>query len=130
MNKNPDNNFGWTPLHYAAMYGHFQICLNILRAVKDRNPMNNSGETPLHFAASNGHLDIYKLIMEKVMDINPKDNFGWTPLHHAAKNGHFQIYKLIIMSDHDEKFPMTDCGLTPTQLAEQYGNFNISRFLF
>ena len=52
--KNPGDNFGNTPLHWAADLGHFLICQLMLDNAKDKNPKNNLGSTPLHYAATKG----------------------------------------------------------------------------
>ena len=42
----PKNNDGNTPLHFAAMDGHFGIYQLILKESKDKSPINNIGKTP------------------------------------------------------------------------------------
>ena len=48
-----DPNKGWTPLHYAADKGHFDICANL-------SQQTISGATPLHKAGQRGHLKVCK----------------------------------------------------------------------
>ena len=51
IDKNPTDTDGWTPLHYAAMYGHFNICQEIVNNVQDKNPKAwNAPITPLWLA--------------------------------------------------------------------------------
>ena len=78
--KNPDKEWGLTPLHRAAIQGRFPVFKMIFEAVDNKNPGYKSGlpdpitgirdpeMTPLHFAARGGHLDICKLIVENVQD--------------------------------------------------------------
>ena len=47
FDKNPRDNSGLTPLHYAARYGHFKTCKLIIESIEDKNPGNNFGTTPL-----------------------------------------------------------------------------------
>ena len=54
---------GWTPYHYAAENGLFEVCQIILENVLDTNPKSKNGLTPLHLAAQNGHSDICQLIL-------------------------------------------------------------------
>ena len=49
--RNPSNRWGDTPLHYAAEFGHLEVCQLIIQSVDEKNPKNNEGSTPLHFAA-------------------------------------------------------------------------------
>ena len=60
------NEDGVTPLHFAALYGHF-IADNIV----NKCPADHQGFTPLHDAASKGHLEIYRLLMIGLVDKNP-----------------------------------------------------------
>ena len=60
--KNPKNQFGETPLHFAAREGHATIVKMIIDAVDDKNPQDFFGNTPLIRAEENGHEDISKLI--------------------------------------------------------------------
>ena len=80
--KNPKCNL--TPFHFAAAYGHLDLCKYVSKDLEDMSPKCNLGQTPLHLAASNGHLDVCKHIMEKSANKSPKNNDGETPLHLAA----------------------------------------------
>ena len=86
---------GITPLHQAALRGHFDIFFLTLPYVQDKNPRDNIGMTPLHFATAKGYFGICKYIMEFLDDINPKTNDGLTPLDLAYYCQHFEIYQLL-----------------------------------
>ena len=58
MHLQPNRQFGFTPLHYAAKEGHLDVCRLILERVEDKNPEAIGGWTPLHSAADNGHLEV------------------------------------------------------------------------
>ena len=62
----------WTPLHQAAMYGHFEICELILQNIKGKNPKDRYGATPLFLADQNGHPTICNLIENELFGVNPK----------------------------------------------------------
>ena len=59
--KNPKNNFGNTPLHYAAADGHFEICKLLAEKIVNKNPENNLGKTPAQIADMNGYKSICEL---------------------------------------------------------------------
>ena len=86
--KNPKDNDGVTPLHWAARHGHLAICQYIFERVQDKNPKGNIGGTPLHLAAENGHLAICQYIIERVQDKNPKTK---TPLYLATNFGYKEL---------------------------------------
>ena len=96
-NKNPANEIKETPLHSAAMGGHFDICKMILSRIEEKNPFSHTW-TPLHHAAQGGYFDICNLIIQNVEDKNPANAEGTTPLHIAAEEGHSKICQLIISS--------------------------------
>ena len=63
----PRNDEGQTPFHFAASYGHTDMCSAIIKIlevynIQDKNPQDNSGNTPLHCAAANGYPSICNLI--------------------------------------------------------------------
>ena len=124
VNKNPENRDGTTPLHYAALSGHFEICTFIMNLLTNKNPREKDGSTPLHFAAQNGHVRTYKLIMACLVDKNPANNSGVTPLHLASYCGHLGIIKLV-MGHLQNKNPEDINGWTPLQVAVDGGHLDI-----
>lgn len=52
LNKNfaPDN-YKWTPLHYAAKYGHLRTVRRLIREKCDPNVLTSHGLSVLHFLA-------------------------------------------------------------------------------
>ena len=107
-----------TPLHFAALHGHLEICKLLLDRVEDKNPLDFEMCTPLHYAALRGHLDVVKLLIEKNVDVDIKTNDGSTALHFAAKNGHYKVCQLIIEVA-KEINPNNDMGCTPLDLSKK-----------
>ncbi|KAL9408556.1 hypothetical protein AB3S75_047015 [Citrus x aurantiifolia] len=83
--------YGWTPIHYAAYHGNYRTINLLLEtdqyaldiADKDRKM------TVLHLAAGQGHAKIVEAIISK----NPEccelvDNRGWNFLHYAMVSFH------------------------------------------
>ena len=125
---NPERGNGLTPLHFAASYGHFEICKFIIEKINVKNPRNSrNGTTPLHMAAVNGHTNVCRLIIDLVVDKNPRNDNGITPLHWAAEDGHFETYKLIF-ENAEEKNPTSKSGQTPLGLAGNNGRFQILKY--
>jgi len=48
---NAKDEYGWTPLHYAAIKGQKEVVELLIAKGADINSKNQSGETPLHEAA-------------------------------------------------------------------------------
>ena len=60
--RNPRDKFGKTPLHWAAMRGHFEMCKLILENVNDKSPADNYGKTPWHMAQGSRICDLFPRI--------------------------------------------------------------------
>jgi hypothetical protein len=73
---------GWTPLHYAALYGSPEAVRVLLEAGADPNGRNQAQVTPLMFGAYS--LEKTRLLVEKGADVNAKAKDGTTPLWVAA----------------------------------------------
>ena len=65
--KNPADNFGFTPLHYAAMLNDLKIYKLIAENIEDKHPQDDMGTTPLHIAVENDHLDICNFVSDKTV---------------------------------------------------------------
>ena len=64
--KNPEVEWGSTPLHFAAKFGRLEICRLILGyIVSDANPRDNEERTPFDLAEKNGHSEIAQLFNAK-----------------------------------------------------------------
>ena len=133
--RNPSNEWGETPLHYAADHCHLEVCKLIIQSVDEKNPKNNEGDTPLHFAARRGKASICELIMKNIWDKNPgafgytpSNEQGETPLHYAAANGRLEVCQLIIQCV-DEKNPKNNEGFTPLHFAARQGKASICELI-
>ena len=99
-NINPTDLQGYTPLHFAAQFGHLNVYQLISYELGNKNPGGATiwNYTPLHMAAENGHADLCCYIIDNVKVKNPEDEDGETPLHLAAQRGHYKICEMIIKS--------------------------------
>ena len=99
-----------TPLHIAAIHGHYNIFKLFIFNLLDNTSwlwaqLDDRKWTPLHHAALMGNAQICKLILDNFEDHKPThyvDEEFQCPLHVAAYRGHFQICKLLI----DRNSPM------------------------
>ena len=81
---NAKNEYGYTPLHWAAIDGHKEIVELLIAEGADVDAMNDVAVTPLHDAAYSGHKEIVELLITNGADVNAKNNIGGTPLDHAT----------------------------------------------
>ena len=80
---------GWTPLHLAAFFGHYEAARMLLDAgaAVDTTSSNSLLNTPLHAATAGKHADVALLLLERGADPLTVDAGGYTPLDIAKQNG-------------------------------------------
>jgi|WetSurMetagenome_2_1015567.scaffolds.fasta_scaffold89984_1 ankyrin repeat protein len=76
---------GETPLHMAALMGHFSVVHLLVSKGADINAKDTSGFTPLFKAVTMRHEKTINALIEEGADVNAKDNSGFTVLD-LAKN--------------------------------------------
>ena len=59
---------GWTPLHFAAAYGHLNVCELLIAHGAPPNATGIRGVTPLHLAAHFGRFEIFKALLKAGSD--------------------------------------------------------------
>ena len=90
---------GYTPLHVAARYGHWEIGMYLIEIGGARvNASDCFGATPLHVAACHNHKLFVHMLMrsESSANINSMTANGSTPLHSAAACGAVEIIDLLL----------------------------------
>jgi len=78
-----DDNWGATPLHFAARNGHENVAELLVVKGAALNNKDDDGRTPLHMVADIGHNGITELLIAKGADVNAKDKKNYTPLDEA-----------------------------------------------
>ena len=109
--EEPDSlsNFGWRPLHLAAIYGHARVAAILLTAGADANGRSASigmGTTPLLCAVAGSHFPVVELLLAHGASVNAADDAGYTALHLAAELGTIAIVKRLLQ-----------CGSAPDPIA-------------
>jgi cytohesin len=90
VDVNAKDGVGWTPLLYAAAYGHKEIAELLIENGADLNAKSENGWTPLHRAAEYGHKGIVELLIAKGADVNAKaGKWDVTPLGLTIQSIHF-----------------------------------------
>ncbi|KAK3629305.1 hypothetical protein LTR56_013036 [Elasticomyces elasticus] len=93
-----DNEYGRTPLGWAAEGGHEAVVKLLLDTDKvDVESGDSDDRTPLSWAAGNGHEAVVKRLLDTGrVDVESKDKGGRTPLLWAAGNGYEAVVKLLL----------------------------------
>ena len=79
--------YGMTPLHWAARAGSMQCARILLERGALANPLNKARRTPLQLAAETDKADMIRLLAQHAADLNTQDRKGRTPLHRATYQG-------------------------------------------
>ena len=82
--KNPANQFGWTPLHSAAQNGQIAVCKFIMENLEDKNPKDTLGITPFDAAAENGHLELCECIFRSIEEHSESEKIHFQTLYEWA----------------------------------------------
>ncbi len=125
---------GYTPLGFAAYFGHPEVVAVLLDAGADPDlPSKNSMQvTPLHSAVANEDgdmaLKIAMLLLDKGANPNARQHGGWAPLHAAALHGRRALGEVLVAAG-AEATPASDEGKTPIQLARESGHDGFAEWL-
>ena len=117
--------YGLTPLHLAASYGHKNVAELLLASNAEVNAVDGYGLTPLHRAASNSHGDIVELLLANKADVSAEDNDGETPLHYVEARGAAEL----LLAAKAKVNAKDKHGLTPLHCRAAGGGKDVAELL-
>ena len=79
--------YGMTPLHWAARVGAMECAELLVEKGAAVNALNKSQRTPLQLAAEKDRSDMVRCLAKHGADLNTQDKKGRTPLHRAMYEG-------------------------------------------
>ncbi|XP_035219625.1 transient receptor potential cation channel subfamily A member 1 homolog isoform X2 [Stegodyphus dumicola] len=103
---NVQDNYGMSPLHYAAMRGNIIATSQLLQCNKINTEVSDKQEmTPLHCAANYNSPEVVELLLNASADPEANDENLSTPLHLAANTGNKEIVLLLLeaVEKHNER---------------------------
>jgi ankyrin repeat protein len=122
------NNWGRTPLSYAAEVGKLRITRLLIDHGAEVDSGDNKLRTPLEHAAFKGHKAVAKLLIERDADIETDDYENNRPLHMAARSGNDATVELFL--DHGAEIdPLNKYLETPLMLAAWLGHEAVVKLL-
>ncbi|KAL4815700.1 ankyrin repeat-containing domain protein [Aspergillus spinulosporus] len=143
----PKDDFGRTPLSYAAENGHYDVVDLLLDKGVATDQADKNGRTPLSWAAEAGNFDIVSELLQHGASVMTRDNFNRTPLLFAAASGHSHVvgtllWHCFVFEEHtsgvidtaakdcstkDDHYTCEDCpsGGTPLVWASSNGHISV-----
>lgn len=120
---------GYTPLHYAAAYGSFEVVPLLLDEAADLEARTGYlWHTALHSAAWHGRQDVFQQLLGKGANAAARDRLGYLILHLAALNGHLQLVRLLLEGGGDINVRGSR-GRTPLICAVGEGRAKTTQYL-
>ena len=129
FDANKCDNYGYTPLHWSAMNGSYELLKYFLGTGIDIHVKTNYGKNCLHIAAEQGHLNLWKKFLDKHnFNVNMGDNEGYTALHWSAVNGSYELLKYFVGMGTDIHLKAND-GANCLHIAAHRGHLNLCKKL-
>ena len=90
---------GYTPLHLAARYGHWDIGISLINGRARVDAPDCFGATPLHVAACHNQQDFLSLLMhsKEGANVNSRSYNDSTPLHSAAACSAVEVIDFLLV---------------------------------
>ena len=125
---------GWSPLHYVARYGHYQLAIILFNCpaheTLNLNIRDHNQRIPLHIAAESGRFEMSCfLISPGGSDLNAQDMFGQTPLHKAVLADNSEICHMMTLREEADLNIQDKFGRTPLMIAAIKGRIGSIRTL-
>jgi ankyrin repeat protein len=83
-------------LHYAAIYGHANVLLELLDNGGEVDALSDSSNTPLHFAALYGQSLVVETLLKNGAAVDAEDKEGCTATSLAERQGHFDVKDILV----------------------------------
>ena len=123
---------GWTPLHLAAFFGHYDVAEVLLlngadTELSSKNTQCAHENTALHAAITNRKTGVVQLLLGQGANVNASDGDDRMPLHVAAHHGDTELVELLLANGADVNAQMEDG--TPLANAENAGHTETAALL-
>jgi ankyrin repeat protein len=121
--------YGRTPLHYAAADGRVHEVARLLAAGANANAQDDNGWSALHFAAQAMSSGAVEVLLAVGARTELRDSLGNTALSAAvfASRGDGSVITLLRRAGADPH-AANSSGVTPLTLARTIANYNVLQF--
>ena len=134
VDPNLPNQYGWTPLYYAALFNRNDVVALLLAHAADPN-IRAGGEagsefpqTPLQIAAAMGNLRMASMLTAAGARVDSNEETGRTALHFAALGSHLDIIRFLLEKGADVNARDAD-GTSPLDEAVWRGHLEAAAIL-
>ena len=124
---------GATPLHYAVILGHLDVCGLLIKGGARIDEANDDDYTPLDWTATIGcmvHMNICEVLLNGGADVDTKNNFCETALHMAAMTGHSDICEVLLNHGADIDIKNRNNYMTALDYANVRGQTEVIKLLY
>lgn len=119
-----------TPLIHATIDNKIDMIRTLVQNNADVNLQDSLGYSALHYAAQNYLIDAAQLLLKNKAIVDVQDIHGNTPLFRAVfhSRGRGEMVNLLLSSGADMNLK-NNHGVSPIELANSIGNYNVSQFM-
>ena len=119
---------GFSPLHFAACYGHADSVGLLLEAKAEADAASEHGWAPLHMAARNGHEPCVTKLIEGKASVHFQDLQKMTALHNASCSESQPCVEVLLLHGADCNALDSD-SWTPLHFAARFNNVDAVKLL-
>jgi uncharacterized protein len=124
---------GFTPLHYAAFFGHPEAAKLLTERGADLEARSTNEQfaldaSPLHSAAAAGEREVVEVLIDAGADVNAVQHGGYTPLLEAAASGNNELADVLLARGADATAKLED-GRSAVDLAAAGGHTELAQQL-
>lgn len=121
--------YGRTPLHYAALDGDLEKVSELIETGIDLDAQCKQGWSALHCAAETVSPEVAAALVQAGANIEARDIYGNTPLWRAvmAAKSNGSVIELLL-KDGANPDSANESGVSPLSLATSIGNYDLVQF--
>ena len=121
--------YGRTPLHYAAAEAQLVEIIKLIAAGADVNAQDDNGWSPLHFSAQAVSPDCTAALLRAGADVSLQDLFGNTALWRAVFSSEADSSVIhLLLEAGANPIEKNKHGISPISLARTIANFDVAKY--